>query len=222
MKTVLITGANGGLGSYLSHTLLEQGYFVVLNYHVHNDNLLPLLQEYPNQTFLLQGDVSLLNDVEKMKEECDELSIKIDILINNAAIDHVSEVNEKTCETFLNVFSINTLSVFLMSKIFGSEINERGGGIINITSDNTIDSYDPVTMEYDVSKAGVNMLTYNFAKYYKNAKINAIAFGWLDTSQNVIPNDMKQFISFVPMEKAVATIIQMFDTNKTGEVILCR
>lgn len=222
MKTVLITGSNGGLGTSLSKTLLEQGYFVVLNYHIHNDNLLPLLQKYPNQTFLLQGDVSLISDVEKMKEECDALSIKVDILINNAAIDHVSEVCEKTCETFLKVFSVNTLSVFLMSKIFGDDINERGGSIINITSDNTIDSYDTVTMEYDVSKAGVNMLTYDFAKHYKNVKINAIAFGWLDTTQNVIPSDMKQFISFVPMDKAVRAIIQMFDTDKTGEVVLCR
>lgn len=218
MKTILLTGANGDLGLEIARLLLEKDYFVFLNYHNKQNHLIELTKKYKEKTYLLQGDVSNEEDVLNMKKKCDALHKKIDVLINNAGIDHVSEMEEKNKETMLKVFNVNTLGPFLMSKAFGSDINEKKGSIINISSDNTIDSNDYVTLEYDISKSGLNMLTKDLALYYKNAYINAIAFSWIDTEQNKIPNDIKPFIKFIPKKVAARKVVEMISKKQTGQI----
>lgn len=222
MKTVLVTGANGGLGFSLTKGLLEQGYFVVAHYHIHKDLLESLREKYSGSLYLLQGDVSLESDVLRMKMECDDAGMKIDALVNNAAIDMTSELKVKTKESFMKVFEVNAIGPFLMMKTFGSEINERCGSIVNISSDNTIDYYDMVSLEYDVSKVGLNLMTKTFANYFKQAHVNAILFYWLDTPMNDFIEEEKKYISFVPIKKAVAKIIEMIETPETGRLELMR
>lgn len=222
MKTVFVTGANGGLGYVLTKTLLERGYFVVANFHFHKNFLLQLEQDYPHSLMLLQGDVSKEKDVLRMQRECEASGIKIDVLVNNAAIDKVSELEEKSKESFVQVFEVNTIGPFLMMKIFGSEINKRCGSIINISSDNTMDYYDMVSLEYDVSKVGLNFMTKTFANYFKQAHVNAILFGWLDTPMNELNESEKKLLSFVPMKRAVDKIIEMMETKETGRLELMR
>lgn len=222
MKTVLVTGANGGLGFSLTKALLEQGYFVVANYHIHKDLLESLKEKYSGSLYFLQGDVSLESDVLQMKAECEAAGIKVDALVNNAAIDSLSELEDKNKESFLRVFEVNTVGSFLMMKAFGSEINERWGSIVNVSSDNTIDYYDMVTLEYDVSKAGLNLMTKTFANYFRQTHVNAILFDWLDTPMNDFTEEEKKYISFVPMERAVAKILEMIETTETGRLELMK
>ncbi len=222
MKYVLLTGASGGLGLKLAKTLLDQGYFVILHYYSHKENVSKLHEAYLNQSLLIQADISSEEGIVNLKEILDARNIKIDILINNAAIDFVSELEEKTEETFLKVFKLNTLGPFSMIKYFGLEIEEKNGVILNISSDNAIDQYDVVTMEYDVSKAGLNIMTKSFAKHFKNSRVNAIAFGWLDTPMNDIPDNIKETMPFVPLEIAVDKIIDLIHSEKTGEIEIVR
>lgn len=222
MKTVLVTGANGGLGFSLTKALLEQGYFVVAHYHFHKDLLESLKEKYSESLYFLQGDVSLESDVLQMRAECEAAGIKVDALVNNAAIDSLSELEDKNKESFLRVFEVNTVGPFLMMKVFGSEINERWGSIVNISSDNTIDYYDMVSLEYDVSKAGLNLMTKTFANYFRQAHVNAILFDWLDTPMNDFTEEEKKYISFVPMERAVAKILEMIETTETGRLELMK
>ena len=198
MKHVFLTGASSGLGIVLAEQLLKRGYFVVLHYFKNKEKVLKLHKEYPNTSLLIQSDISQEVEIQKIKSELNSKNIAIDVLINNAAIDHLSELEEKNEETFLKVFKINILGPFYMIKYFGNEINERKGVILNISSDNAIDKYDVVTMEYDVSKAGLNLMTQSFANHFLDAKVNAIAFGWLDTPMNDFPKDIKATIDFIP------------------------
>ena len=215
---MLLTGSNGGLGETIAKKLLEKNYDVILQYHVNKENVQKLAEEYPSQTYLLQGDVANENDVIHMKKECDEANLKVDILINNAGIDHVSEMEEKTSESMLKVFKVNTLGPFLMSKTFGSDIDQRKGVIINISSDNTIDQNDYVTLEYDISKSGLNMLTKDLSLYFTNTCVNAIAFPWLDTNQNSIPKDIKKFINFMSLDHAAEYVLDLIDKKETGKI----
>ena len=62
-------------------------------------------------------------------------------------------------------------------------LNEKGK-IINISSNNSIDKFDPITIDYDASKAGLNILTKCFAKEYAPfVNVNAIAPGWILTDR---------------------------------------
>lgn len=222
MKKVFVTGASGGLGFALSKTLLEKGNFVILHFYKNSEKIRKLHEEYPNTSYIIQGNLKEEKEIIRIKKELDQQEIQIDTLINNAAIDHVSELKEKTEETFLEIYKLNTLAPIYFLKHFKEELEEKKGSVINISSDNAIDKYDIVTLEYDLSKVALNRVTDIFARDYKNIKINTICFGWLDTPMNDIPEDIKKEMNFVPLEKAVESIIKLMDKNVTGTTQIVR
>ncbi len=222
MKTVLLTGASGGFGIEIALALLKHNYFVILHYYQSLKPVLKIHQMFANQTLVVKADLRKEEDVIKIYQFLKEKHISIDVLINNAGVDFVSELAQKKKETFLPVFEVNTLGPFFLMKRFISEIENRKGTILNISSDNTIDQYDMVSLEYDVSKSGLNQLTKTFAKTYPNAKINALCFGWLDTKMNQIPEENKKDIPFVSFEKATNKVLEWIETDQTGKIEVVR
>ena len=65
-------------------------------------------------------------------------------------------------------------------------------------------------------------MTQEFALLYPNACVNAILFGWLDTPMNDIPDDVKKWLVFVPLEKAVDSIIKCIEEKETGKLEVIR
>ena len=219
MKTILLTGASGGLGIKLATQLLYDGNFVILVYNKNEDKVNNLHELYPDTSLVYQCDLASEESIINLFNQIKEKNISIDSLINNAAIDHKSSIEEKNQETFRKVLDINTIAPFLLIKLFGNDIEKNEGTIVNISSDNAIDMYDEETLEYDVSKSGLNMITKIFSNKYT---INSICFGWLDTDMNDIPEDVKPLIEFVPFDKAIEEIIKLIDTKKSGECIIVR
>ena len=214
MKYVLLTGASGGLGLYLSEYLLKQGYYVIMLYHTNRDKVEELHDNYKNSMIY---KIDLRNDLEidNLNKYLNDNNINIDILINNAAIDHTSEVIDKNKETFFDVFELNTYVPFKLTETLKYKT------VVNISSENAIDTFDDVSMEYDVSKAGLNMLSNIYRKRFPNRIINTIAFGWLDTKMNNIPDDVKQYIEFVPFDKACEEIVKLFD-KQVDDIVIVR
>ena len=50
MKTILLTGANGGLGNAIAKRLLQENHRVILIYHQNIENIQELTKEYPNHS----------------------------------------------------------------------------------------------------------------------------------------------------------------------------
>jgi NAD(P)-dependent dehydrogenase (short-subunit alcohol dehydrogenase family) len=217
---ILLTGASSGLGIVVARKLLEQGYFVILHYFNNKNELEKLHEEYLDTSLLYKCDLRSEAEIHEMYEELKNM--KIDVLINNAAIDNNTPIEEKTVDSFINVYKTDLIGPFMLIKYFGNDINSRYGSIINISSDNAIDSYDEQTIEYDCSKASLNLLTKCFSKKYSKTKINAICFGWLDTKMNNLPDDIKKLIDFYPLDKAAEDIIGLIDTKETGKIIIKR
>ncbi len=219
MKTILLTGASGGLGIKLATQLLYDGNFVILVYNSNESKVNNLHELYKETSLVYQCDLTNEESITNLYNQIKEKNISIDCLINNAAIDHKSSIEDKNQETFRKVLDINTIAPFLLIKLFGKDIEKNEGSIVNISSDNAIDMYDEETLEYDVSKSGLNMITKIFSNKYT---INSICFGWLDTEMNDIPEDVKPMIEFVPFDKAIEEIKKLIDTKKSGECIIVR
>lgn len=219
MKTILLTGASGGLGIKLATQLLYDGNFVILVYNKNESNVNDLHELYKETSLVYQCDLTSEESITNLYNQIKEKNISIDCLVNNAAIDHKSNIEEKNQETFRKVLDINTIAPFLLIKLFGKDIETNEGTIVNISSDNAIDMYDEETLEYDVSKAGLNLITKIFSNKYI---INSICFGWLDTEMNDIPDDIKPMIDFVPFDKAIEEIIKLINTKKSGECVIVR
>ena len=216
MKKVLLTGASGGLGLYLAEVLLKNDYFVYLHYCTNATSLLSLKTEYPNQCEIVKAD---FQDFKEVTSFCEFMKKKkVDILINNAAIEHLSPLNEKDYDTLMRVLKVNLVAPFTLMK----ELIDTVDVVVNISSDNAIDKYDMVTLEYDISKNGLNFLGKEFTREYPDKKINTLCFGWLDTSMNDFPEDIKEKLSFVSLSKATAKVLEYMTTNETGKIEVIR
>lgn len=216
MKKVLLTGASGGLGLYLAEVLLKNDYFVYLHYCTNASSLLDLKKEYPNQCEIVKAD---FQDFKEVTSFCEFMKKKkVDILINNAAIEHLSPLNEKDYDTLMRVLKVNLVAPFTLMK----ELIDTVDVVVNISSDNAIDKYDMVTLEYDISKNGLNFLGKEFTREYPDKKINTLCFGWLDTHMNDFPEDIKEKLSFVSLSKATAKVLEYMTTNETGKIEVIR
>lgn len=70
--------------------------------------------------------------------------------------------------------------------------NKTGGKIVNISSTNGINAFSPYAMDYDASKAGIIIITRDFAKELApKVRVNSVAPGWVDTAMNKdLPKDL--------------------------------
>ena len=221
MKKVLITGGTRGLGKDIAKIFAENGYEIYLNYFNNDDEALKtkkeIFDEYQVEVKLLKGDISKEEVINSFKIN------NLDVLVCNAGIDNVCDIEDKTYESFKRVIEVNLLSNFLLTQKFGLEMESNGHGtIIYINSDNVIDSNDFVTLEYDVSKAGLLMLAKDYAKYFKNVKIHTIAPGWMDTRMNDIPDEVKDEFSFVPTTEVAKLVLKQVNVKESGNVEVIR
>lgn len=183
---VLITGGAKNIGRSIALEFAKNGYDVVINYNsseMEAIELKKLLEKtYNISALIIKCDISNEIEVKNMINEIVSKYSKIDVLVNNAAIEINSEFEEKTKETFNKVLSTNLVGTFLVSKYVSFYMEK--GYIINISSNNAINKNDPNTLEYDASKAGIISLTHNLAKKLSpNINVNCIAPGWVETNE---------------------------------------
>lgn len=172
----IVTGGVKGLGRAFTLELLSRGYEVVATYLTSGYAALELESKYDNLK-CVKCDVSNQAEVSQFFSDLED----VNLVINNAAIAKDEDWQFKSLDDFMKVVKVNLGGVFIVSKYAAMKMS--GGVIINISSNNTLGYHNPISMDYDASKAGVNMLTRDFADALKKLKIKvvAIAPGWIDT-----------------------------------------
>ena len=222
MKKVLITGGTRGLGKEIAKVFALDGYEIYLNYFDNDEEAFKTkneLFEYGVNVLLIKGDISDERFVDYLFNKIGNL----DVLVCNAGIDNVCDIKDKNYASFKRVLEVNLFANFLLTQKFGLQMESNGYGvIIYINSDNVIDKNDDVTLEYDVSKSGLLMLAKDYAKYFKNVKIHTIAPGWMDTSMNDIPDEIKDEFSFVPTSDVAKLVLKQVNVKESGNVVVIR
>ena len=215
-KTALITGAAGLLGVEHAAALLESGATVLLT-DISEAPLdaacSQLAQHFDAAKILTQRmDVSQLEEIRAVADTLWSAGVRIDILVNNAAIDPKVKGDQGVLETSrLENFpldqwnlqvAVGLTGAFLCSQVFGTAMAKdgKGGVILNIASDLSVFSPDqrlyrkeglpddlqpvkPVT--YSVIKAGLVGLTRYLATYWadKGVRCNALSPGGVFNGQ---------------------------------------
>ena len=188
--TAMITGGTRGIGKAIVETLAKKGYNIIITFN--KSKLLAesfcneIKQNYGVDCRAYQADFAVKKDVENLIKQVLDENKAIDVLINNAGVCLDMELRDRTISHFEKTFKINLFSVFSLSKAVGERMVEnRFGKIVNISSDNSLTGYYPTTIDYDSSKAALNVLTKDLAiEFAPYVNVNAVAPGWVDTDMN--------------------------------------
>lgn len=198
-KVALITGAGKGIGKAIAIELAKNNYDIVINFLTSKDEALKLQKEiidtYSVNCLAINCDVSKEDEVDKMVSEIENKLGGVDILINNAAVDLSNLFNLKTADEFRKTLDVNVVGAFNCSKRVSKHmLDNKYGRIINISSTNGLNTYYPMSIDYDASKAALNSLTHNLAvAYAPDIHVNAIMPGFIGTESELDGYD-EQFL----------------------------
>ena len=182
----VITGAAGGIGAVVARELVMQGAAVVL---LDLDlkkcrELAATLSEFseiPVAAFAC--DISDPDSVRGACEQVRALHARCDVLINNASVLRPASLQDITLEQWNQVLSVNLSGYLLCTQAFGELMLTQGSGsIINIASI-AAHSPQPWSGAYSTAKAGVAMLSRQFAVEWgdRGVRSNAICPGLIRT-----------------------------------------
>ena len=155
-KNAIVTGGSSGIGKAIAETLNSQGA---------NVYVLDLNESKSNK---LKGISTIKTDItnsKKLKEVFNKLPDKINILINNAGIGLVGNIEQTNEKDFDNLYNVNIKGVYNCVKTFLPKMKSNGGAIINMAS---IVSHVAVNnrFAYTMTKGAVHAMTYAIAKDY--------------------------------------------------------
>lgn len=224
MKTVLVTGSKKGLGASLIKEFAKNNYNVAITYNSGCNDAYKLKEEvekYNIDVQVVKCDLSIESDIINLFN-----NYKIDIVINNVAVSMDSEVLDKTKDEFMKVLEVNLVGTFLMCK----EAIKRGiKDIINISSTDSINTYNSLNIDYSASKAGINIVTKTIAEFYSDVRIFAVLPNWINTESIMEMNEeyLESELERIKQEKLLdknevaSTIFKLYkDENiKSGNLV---
>ncbi len=186
MRTVLITGATGGIGKSLAEKFIKNGYKVILMGR-DKSKLNDLLVSHDNSSSFFSCDFLDPNSLKsKIRKIC--MENHVDILINNAGSTDDSLFIRMDESKWSKVIQINlTANYLITSEIIKPMIKKRWGRIINITSVVAHTGNFGQT-NYCSSKSGVIGLSKSLALEVakRNITVNCIAPGFINTDMTKI------------------------------------
>lgn len=212
-KKVLITGGANGIGLAIVKRFISSHQVIILDNDRKRCELIK--KKYP-QALIFVVDISDKKMLEKIRLQISKKVGTLDIIINNAGLQTVSNFFDLQETDWRKVLDVNLTGVFLCLQVFLPVMN-RGGTVLNIISVHhnkpRLNKY-----HYDASKAGVTILTKEVALLIadRNITVNALAIGAVSTNMN------KDWLGDYSKTKSVRDLVPMeiiFTPKQVGEIV---
>jgi NAD(P)-dependent dehydrogenase (short-subunit alcohol dehydrogenase family) len=185
-RVALITGASRGIGSATAEALAEQGAHVVLSSRKQADldqEAAAINERYPEAATAIAAHAGRPEELETLVKEVMQRFSRIDILVNNAATNpYFGPIMGAELSAWDKTFEVNLRGMFILSRlVYEASMESRGGAIVNVASIGGIRPGVGLGV-YNVTKAGVIMLTRQLAKELgARVRVNAVAPGVIKT-----------------------------------------
>ena len=185
-KVAVVTGASKGIGAGIAKELATAGAAVVVNYASSKagaERVVAEIKEIGGTAIAVQGDVSKVSDVRRLFAETRKALGRLDVLVNNAGVYHVSQPLEEVTEAeYRWHFDTNVLGPLLATQEAVKHFGPSGGTVINIGS---IASTKPAAalVVYSATKGALDTMTRVLAVELapKNIRVNSVNPGYVLT-----------------------------------------
>ncbi|HEX2225335.1 MAG TPA: SDR family oxidoreductase [Thermoanaerobaculia bacterium] len=205
-KVALITGGDSGIGRAVAIAFAKEGAdlaVLYLNEHEDAEETRRLVEEHGGRCITVAGDIGDEGFCRQAVEQTVRELGGLDILVNNAAEQHVREnLEEISAEQLERTFRTNIFAQFFLAKAALPHLKE-GSTIINTTS---VTAYkgNPVLLDYSSTKGAIvaftRSLSMNLAK--RKIRVNAVAPGpiWTPLIPATFPEEkVESFGKDVPL-----------------------
>lgn len=221
-RTVVITGAGGGIGRAVAEKLAQCGVKIVLlgGHNIANlEETEKIVAKYTS-CLVLPGDLTSPEFLDESIEKTVEVCGGIDILINNAGVAQSTPFEDVSLEEYDKIMAVNVRVPFmLMQKCLPYLKKSSYAAIVNIASIVSHAGY-PLQSIYSASKHALLGLTKSVAaEYYQQGiRVHAIAPGGVYTDMvKVSRPDLKPDGMIMPED--IAEIVHFMLANRTNAVI---
>ncbi|UVI38723.1 3-hydroxybutyrate dehydrogenase [Qipengyuania spongiae] len=188
-KRALVTGSTSGIGLAVARALHGEGAEIVLNGFGDESEIAGLCEEL--SATHSGADLTDVSQIETMMAEAGE----IDILINNAGMQHVAPVEEFPVEKWDQIIALNLTAAFHTARLAVPHMKQAGWGRIITTASAHSLTASPFKSAYVAAKHGIAGLTKTLALELAEHGItaNCISPGyvWTPLVENQIPDTMK-------------------------------
>ncbi len=235
-RTVLVTGATGGIGEAICRAFAKEGLGIAVHYSSSGEKAESLCaeleREYGIKAVPFKADFTKDEDVKALAEKVINAFGKVDVLVNNAGIAYQNLFQLTDDKKVKEIFDINLMSALSLTKeILPSMISNKWGRIINISSMWGIAGAS-CEVHYSTAKSALIGFTKALAKEVgpSGITVNCVAPGFIDTKMNgnLDEEAVKEIIEATPVGRAgtgkdVAGLVRFLASDEgefiTGQVI---
>lgn len=182
-KTVVVTGATGGIGGAITRLFASEGGRIVAVGR-NKEKLAALQQEYPDNIFPFAYDLTDLENIEDIFRFCREKDLKLDGLIHSAGVVQDTAIRTNNIEQMERVMRINFFAFMELGKYFSlKKYSREDSSLIAISAFASL-VHPKGLSQYAPSKAALNSLVKVMSKEFKRRRIrvNAILPAYVYTN----------------------------------------
>jgi len=205
-KTVLVTGASGGIGAGTARRFAEAGANIAVHYRGDKegaDALVDELIEGGSKARAFHAELTDADSVAALMKAITAHFGSLDVAVNNVGIFPNATVKDMTLDEWRTMMAVNTDTVFLCTQQAAAQM-KNGGAIINIASIAGMNA-GPAHAHYNSSKAAVIMFTQSAAQEYAEAgiRVNAVSPGLIsrDGIREAWPEGVERWESQAPLKR---------------------
>ncbi|MBO0720078.1 MAG: 3-oxoacyl-ACP reductase FabG [Blastocatellia bacterium] len=234
-KKAIITGGSRGIGRALCEVFAREGADIAFNYNLSDERAaatIETVETLGRHALAYKVSVTDRPGINKMVRQVHEQFGRIDILVNNAAINRSDNFATTTERAWDEIIDTNVNGVFNMTKpVYKHMLRQRSGNILNLSSIGGMRAL-PTAVHYATSKAAIIGFTKCLSREASSfgITVNAIAAGIFDTDlSDALPErwlDMHKFWCSKgrrghPAELAEFAAFMVSDKNSymSGEVV---
>jgi len=229
MKTALITGGAARIGAQIAKTLHKNNFNIIIHCNQSKDKAqllcdeLNLLKE--KSAKVVVGNLNNIDSISTIVESIES----IDLLVNNASVFYPLSVDESNSENWDNILDVNLKAPFFLSKGLSQKLKSSEGSIINIID---IHADRPLKKHsvYNISKAGLKMLTLTLAKELApSIRVNGVSPGsilWPQEGAEISESDKSIMLGRIALKRQGSpqdiadTVLFLANSNYlTGQII---